>query len=78
MFLYGIILIPLVEELLAVVPYALAQFYAGDAAFDGSTDRSARLMALILDQGPVRGYFPEPDKSLFICGSHTKEETTNQ
>ena len=41
MFLYGIILVPLVEELRDDNPTLLPIFYADDSAFDGSVRQSA-------------------------------------
>ena len=35
-------------------------------------------MTLLLDQGLMRGYLPEPDKSLLICNSSAQEEASNQ
>ena len=48
MVLYGITLVPLAMELCASVPDLLAPFYAYYAAFDGTADRIARMMKLIL------------------------------
>ena len=63
MFLYGITLVPLSEELRAVDPGLLSPFYADDAAFGGLERRSAQLLKLLMKRGPDRGYFPEPAKS---------------
>ena len=78
MVLYGITLISLVVKICVAVTYILEKIYADDAAFDGPVDMSSSMMALLLEWGPVRGYSPEPAKSIFICGSHTQKETTNQ
>ena len=69
MFLYDITLVSLAEELCAAAPNVLAPFYADDSVLYGPADMSARLMTLLLERGPERGYFPEPSKSLFICDS---------
>ena len=66
MVLYGITLIPLVEELRATDPGLLSPFYADDAVFDGLVCRSAQLLKLLMKRGPDWGYFPETAKSLFI------------
>ena len=66
MVLYRITLVPLAEELRAADLGILSPFYAVDAAFDGLAQRSAQLLKLLMKRGPDRGYFPEPDKSLFI------------
>ena len=73
MALYGITLVPLAEELRAADPGLLSPFYADDAAFDGSTRRSAQLLKLLMKRGPERGYFPEPAKSLFILDTPGQE-----
>ena len=74
MVLYGITLIPLVEELRAADPGLLLPFYADDEAFDGSARRSAQLLKLLMKRGTDRGYFPEPAKYLFILDTRGKEE----
>ena len=66
MVLYGITLVPLAEELRAADPGILSPFYADNATFDGSAQRSAQLLKLLMKRGPERGYFPEPAKYLFI------------
>ena len=45
--LYGITLVPLVEELFVAAPYFLAALYAYDSRLYGLTNRSARLMILL-------------------------------
>ena len=49
-----------------------------DAAFDGTTYKSTRLMILLLERGLERGSFPEPSKSIFILYSSAKKETEKQ
>ena len=66
MVLYGITLVPLVEELQAADPGLLSPFYADDAVFDGLARRSSQLLKLLIKRGTDQGYFPEPAKSLFI------------
>ena len=73
MVLYGITLVPLAEELQAADPGLLSPFYAYDAAFDGLAQQSAQLLKLLMKRGPDRGYFPEPDKSLFILDTPGQE-----
>ena len=73
MVLYGIILVPLAEELRSADPGLLSPFYAYNAAFDGSERRSAQLLNLLMEMGPDRGYFPNPDKSLFISDTPGQE-----
>ena len=78
MFLYGVTLITLADELCAAVPDLLAPFFADNASFGGPEDRRSRLRTLLLEWGPVRGYLPEPAKSLFICNSPAYEEAVKR
>ena len=56
----------------------LSPFYADDAAFDGSAQQSAQLLKLIMDRGIDRGYFHEPDNSLFILDTPGQEEASKR
>ena len=69
MVLYGINLVILVEDLWAVDPGILTPFYTDNTAFDGSEQRSAWLMKLLLEQGLAQGNLPDPAKYLFIQAS---------
>ena len=75
MILYGITLDTVVEELCVVALDFLELLYAYDVAFSVPVERSARLMALLLEWGPERGYFSEQVKLIFICDSPYQEET---
>ncbi|KAI2493139.1 hypothetical protein MHU86_21400 [Fragilaria crotonensis] len=66
MVLYGLALTPLAETLRARVPTVAQPWYADDAAMAGSVEGIAEAQRLLLDLGPRRGYFPEPDKSILI------------
>ena len=66
MVFYGITLFPLAEKIRAADPGLLSPFYADDAAFEGSAQRSAQLLKLLMERGLDRRYSPEPNKSLFI------------
>ena len=74
MVLYRITLVPLVEELRAADMGILYPLYADDAVFDGSSQRSAQLLKLLMERGQYQGYFPEPAKSLFIFDTLGQEE----
>ena len=78
MVLYGITLIPLVEELRAADPGLLSPFYADDSAFDGSARHSPQLLKLLMKRGLDQGYFPDPAKSLFISDTPWQEEAAKQ
>ena len=73
MVLYGITLVPLAEEFIAADPGLLSPFHADDAAFDGSAQRKAHLLKLLMKRGADWGYFPEPAKSLFISDTPGQE-----
>ena len=66
MLLYGLALIPLADSLRQAEPEVLQPWYADDAAMVGPVDAIARAMRLLERQGPARGYFPEPEKSIFV------------
>ena len=74
MVLYGITLVPLAEELRAADMGILSPFYVEDADFSGSARRSAQPLKLLMKRGTDRGYFPDPDKSLFISYTPGQEE----
>ena len=78
MVLYGITLVTLAEELQLEDPGLLSLFYADDAAFDGAARRITQLLKLLMKRGTDQGYFPEPDKSLFISDTPGQEEATKR
>ena len=78
MLLYGTALTPLAKELIAADLGLLSPFYADDAAFDSSEQRSAQLLKLLTKRGPDRGYFPELAKSLFIYNTPGQEEAARR
>ena len=55
MVLYGITLVPLAKELRVADPGLLLPFYADDAAFDGSEQRSAQLLKMLMKRGADQG-----------------------
>ena len=78
MVLYGITLVHLAKDFRAADPGLLSPFYADDAAFDGWAQQSAHLLKLLMERGPDRGYFLEPDKSLFISDTPGQEESARR
>ena len=78
MVLYGITLAPLAEELRLVDQGLLSPFYVNDAALDGSVQRSAHLLKLLMKRGPDQEYLPEPAKYLFILDTLGKEEAAKR
>ena len=78
MVLYGITLVPLEEELRAADPWLLSPFYADGVAFDGSAQRSAQLLNLLMKRGLDRGYFPELGNAFFISDTPGQEDSTKR
>ena len=74
MVLYGITLVPLVEDIWASDLGLISPVYADDAAFESSVRRSAQLLKLFMERGPDRGYLPDPAQSLFISETPGQEE----
>ena len=80
MVLYGINLVLLSEELMDADPTLLSPFYANDAEFDGSERWIAVEcggVCLLMDQGPDRGYFPKPAKSILITYNLEEKDEAN-
>ena len=69
---------PLEEELRVSDPGLLTLFYADDAAFYGSAQKSSQLLNMLMGRGMDRGYFPETAKSLFIVDSPEQEEAAKK
>jgi hypothetical protein len=67
MVLYGLSLTPLAEAIRREVPTVVQPWYADDAAMAGPVDDIATAQRLLLELGPRRGYFPEPEKSILIA-----------
>jgi hypothetical protein len=66
MVLYGLTLTPLAEAIRTAVPQATQPWYADDTALVGTVPSIAKAQRLLLELGPRRGYFPEPEKSILI------------
>ena len=67
MVLYGLTLVPMAETLRRLAPSVLQPWYADDAAMAGKCEDIAPAMSHLLRIGPLRGYYPEPSKSVLIC-----------
>jgi hypothetical protein len=67
MILYGLSLTPLAESLRLSVPTAVQPWYADDGALIGPVSSIAKAQRLLLELGPRRGYYPEPNKSILIA-----------
>jgi hypothetical protein len=66
MVLYGLTLTPLAEAIRSTVPLGTQPWYADDNAIAGPVSSIAAAQRLLLELGPRRGYYPEPDKSILI------------
>eukprot|EP00957_Ditylum_brightwellii_P044679 3387409-Ditylum_brightwellii.AAC.1 len=64
---YGITLVPLAEQIRAADAEVMVPFYADNITLDGPVGRNACQLKLLMEHGPDRGYFPEPDKSIHVC-----------
>ena len=73
MFLYGITLVPLAEELQESDPGLLSPFYSDYAALNRSARRSAHLLKLLMERAADRGHFYDLTKSIFISDSPKQE-----
>jgi hypothetical protein len=71
MVLYGLSLTPLAEAIRHSVPTAVQPWYADDSAMVGPIPSIATAQRLLLQLGPRRGYFPEPEKSILISKPDT-------
>lgn len=67
MVLYGLTLLPMAETLRRHNPSIVQPWYADDAAMAGRCQDIASAMRHLLRIGPLRGYYPEPSKSVLIC-----------
>ena len=72
MVLYGLALLPLAKSLRDAKPAVLQPWYADDMAMHGHVNDITDIMRLLLKEGPQRGYFPEPAKSICICDLQTQ------
>ena len=73
MFLYGIGLLPLCEQMRAQVPESLQTWFADDGAATGEAVHGARCLDFLVREGPKYGYYPEPEKSWYICKGEDEE-----
>ena len=76
--MYGINLVPLAEELREADPGLLSPFHANDAVFNGLARQSTQLLKVLMKRGTDRGYFPNPDKSLFMSDTPVQEDAAKR
>jgi hypothetical protein len=78
MVLYGVALLPLIDSLRRAVLTVLQPWYADDAAMVGPVEGLAEATRLLAREGPSRGYYPEPAKSIFVGCKADEAETCRQ
>eukprot|EP00957_Ditylum_brightwellii_P042162 3193017-Ditylum_brightwellii.AAC.1 len=78
MMVYGVALLPLAEITRAADEGVLAPFYANDMALDKPADRDAQLLGILVKNGPNFVYFPEPEKSIYICDNAEEVEQARE
>ena len=78
MVLYGLTLVPMAEALRRLVPSIMQPWYADDAAMAGKSENIATAMRHLLRMGPLRGYYPEPTKSVLICNPGTERDAAKE
>ena len=66
MIVYGIGMLPLVEKLQQEIPGMFQPWYADDAGAAGDYESIATYFNFLMMEGPARGYFPEPTKSILV------------
>jgi len=74
MFCYGVGLMPLCEQMRAEVEGAVQPAYADDISSAGPAAANAKTLGLLRRAGPKYGYFPETDKSHYICKGEDEVE----
>ncbi|KAL7523344.1 hypothetical protein ACHAXR_000135, partial [Thalassiosira sp. AJA248-18] len=58
---------PLAEQMRTEIPTVLQTWFADDMAGAGSAAHNAECLDFLMKKGPRYGYFPEPEKSWYIC-----------
>ena len=71
--LYAVGLLPLAEGMRAEIPEALQPWFADDSGSAGRANDNARCLKYLCVHGPQYGYFPEPEKSWYVCKLRDEE-----
>ena len=74
MILYGIGILPLISELCAWHPQVTQPWYAYYSGTGGTFDVLHEHMRDMLARGPLRGYLPEPTKSILVISLRKSSE----
>ena len=73
MVVYGIGALPLCRTIKDEVPECHQPWYADDAGAGGKFDDILNYFNVLTNEGPARGYFPEPSKSILIVKPQSVE-----
>ena len=65
--LYGLTLVPLCQSMKVAIPQSIQPAYADDLSSTGKAQHNAECLDFLVKNGPAFGYFPEPDKSFYVC-----------
>ena len=71
--IYGVGVLPLIEDLKRHVPEVWQPWYADDSGGGGTFAAIRRFFERLCEKGPGRGYFPEPSKSVLVVAAHNVE-----
>ena len=74
MVLYVIALVPLARDLRAAEQGLLFPFHADGAAFDGSAQKSAQILNLLMEKRPDQGSYLNLSKFLFTLDTLGQED----
>ena len=66
MLIYGIGMLPLTQLLQRELPACIQPWFADDAGAGGKFSNILQYFKRLQDEGPARGYFPEPTKSILV------------
>jgi hypothetical protein len=67
-------LVPLARNLRKAVPECMQPWYADDGGLAGRLKDILRAFKLLMEQGPARGYYPEPSKSILVVKEDWSDE----
>ena len=72
---YGIGILPLIHDLRTVHPHVTQLWYADDSFKGGKFEALQDHMKELMARGPLRGYFPEPTRSILVVSLRNLQST---
>ena len=72
---YGIGILPLICEIRAAHPDVMQLWYADDSFKGGKFEALQEHMQELMARGPLRGYFPEPTRSILVVSLRNLQST---